>query len=77
MRVLHRDPQRLRARCEGEDDLWTLARFLRPGQSFAMLGERRDASTGGQDGGRAPSAKRPWIMGNTTPTWWKSETKWR
>ena len=64
MRVLHRDPQRLRARCEGEDDLWTLARFLRPGQSFAMLGERRDASTGGQEGGRAKAAERRtmWIV---------------
>ncbi len=64
MRVLHRDPLRLRARCEGEDDLWTLARFLRPGQAFAMLGERRDASTGGQEGGRAKAAERRtmWIV---------------
>lgn len=64
MRVLHRDAQRLRMRCEGEDDLWTLARFLREGHALGMLGERRDSTTGGQEGGRAKSAERRtmWIV---------------
>lgn len=56
------DLWRLRIRCP--DDLWTLSRLVGKGRLFAMLGERRDQSTGGVEGGRAKAAERKkmWIQ---------------
>jgi len=52
-----------RLRVETEDDLWTLARLARNGMNLGMLGERRDQTTGGEEGGRAKAAERKkmWI----------------
>ncbi len=52
-----------RLRVGTENDLWSLARLARSGMSLGMLGERRDQTTGGEEGGRAKSAerKRMWI----------------
>ncbi|MBT5026503.1 MAG: pelota family protein [Euryarchaeota archaeon] len=63
MKILKREPQVWRLRLETEDDLWALARMTRKGMQFAMLGERRDQTTGGEEGGRAKSAERKkmWI----------------
>tara|TARA_B100000767_G_scaffold120019_1_gene114408 strand:- start:1946 stop:3010 length:1065 start_codon:yes stop_codon:yes gene_type:complete len=63
MKVLKREPQLWRLRIETEDDLWTLARLARKGMHIGMLGERRDQTTGGEEGGRAKSAERKkmWI----------------
>ena len=63
MKILKREPQLWRLRIETEDDLWTLARLARKGMHIGMLGERRDQTTGGEEGGRAKSAerKRMWI----------------
>ena len=48
---------------ECEDDLWVLARICCQGRSLGMLGERRDQTTAGQEGGRAKAAERKkmWI----------------
>ena len=64
MRILHRDAMRMRLRCESEDDLWTLAQFVQAGHRFGMVGERRDSTTGGLEGGRAKAAERRtmWIL---------------
>lgn len=66
MRILKRELQQWRLRVETEDDLWTLARLARKGMSLGMLGERRDQTTGGEEGGRAKSAERKkmWIRLN-------------
>lgn len=63
MKVLKREPQLWRLRIETEDDLWALARIARKGMQLGMLGERRDQTTGGEEGGRAKSAERKkmWI----------------
>ena len=63
MRVLKREPMLWRLRVETEDDLWTLARLARKGMNIGMLGERRDQTTGGEEGGRAKAAERKkmWI----------------
>ncbi|RPG77074.1 MAG: hypothetical protein CBE08_000930 [Euryarchaeota archaeon TMED248] len=63
MKILKREPMLWRLRVETEDDLWTLARLARKGMDFAMLGERRDQTTGGEEGGRAKAAERKkmWI----------------
>ena len=63
MRVLKREPLLWRLRVETEDDLWTLARLARKGMDIGMLGERRDQTTGGEEGGRAKAAERKkmWI----------------
>mgnify|MGYP000002539778 FL=1 len=63
MKILKREPQVWRLRLETDDDLWALARMTRKGMHFAMLGERRDQTTGGEEGGRAKSAERKkmWI----------------
>ena len=63
MKILKREPQLWRLRIETEDDLWTLARLARKGMHIGMLGERRDQTTGGEEGGRAKSAERKkmWI----------------
>lgn len=63
MRILHRDSEVLKLRIEQEDDLWSLARITTAGRRIGMLGERRDQTTTGEEGGRAKSAerKRMWI----------------
>ena len=63
MQLLKREPMLWRLRVGTEDDLWSLARLARKGMSLGMLGERRDQTTGGEEGGRAKSAerKRMWI----------------
>ncbi len=63
MQVLKRESMLWRLRINTDDDLWSLARLARNGMSLAMLGERRDQTTGGEEGGRAKSAerKRMWI----------------
>ena len=52
-----------RLRISTDDDLWSLARLARKGISIGMLGERRDQTTGGEEGGRAKAAERKkmWI----------------
>ena len=64
MNVVFRDHQQWRLRTESVDDLWVLQRLLRPGLSMAMLGERRDQTTGGDEGGRSKQAERKkmWIQ---------------
>ena len=63
MKILKREPLLWRLRIETEDDLWALARIARKGMKLGMLGERRDQTTGGDEGGRAKSAERKkmWI----------------
>ena len=63
MKILKRDAQEWRLRVESVDDLWTLTRLARSGTTFGMLGERRDQTTGGEEGGRAKQAERKkmWI----------------
>ena len=63
MKILKREPMLWRLRVETEDDLWTLARLARNGMNLGMLGERRDQTTGGEEGGRAKAAERKkmWI----------------
>ena len=63
MQVLKREFGLYRIRIDCEDDLWTIARLCVKGRSIGMLGERRDQTTAGQEGGRAKSAERKkmWI----------------
>ena len=63
MQVLKREFGLYRIRIDCEDDLWTVARLCVKGRSIGMLGERRDQTTAGQEGGRAKSAERKkmWI----------------
>jgi|TARA_B110000467_G_scaffold164969_1_gene197165 protein pelota len=63
MKILKREPTMWRLRIESEDDLWTLSHLARPGLSIGMLGERRDQTTSGEEGGRAKVAERKkmWI----------------
>ena len=63
MQVLRREPMLWRLRINTDDDLWSLARLARNGMSLGMLGERRDQTTAGEEGGRAKSAERKkmWI----------------
>ncbi|MBT7063256.1 MAG: pelota family protein [Euryarchaeota archaeon] len=63
MKILKREPQLWRLRIETEDDLWALAKIARKGMQIGMLGERRDQTTGGDEGGRAKAAERKkmWI----------------
>ena len=63
MQVLKREFGMYRIRIDCEDDLWTVARLCVKGRSIGMLGERRDQTTAGQEGGRAKSAERKkmWI----------------
>ena len=53
MQILKRESMLWRLRINTDDDLWSLARLARKGMSLAMLGERRDQTTGGEEGGRA------------------------
>ena len=63
MQVLRRVSMLWRLRIGTEDDLWSLARLARMGMSLGMLGEGRDQTTAGEEGGRAKSAERKkmWI----------------
>ena len=63
MDVLFRDHHEWRLRVQTVDDLWVLNRLIQPGMSLGMLGERRDQTTGGDEGGRSKQAerKRMWI----------------
>jgi len=63
MQVLKREFGLYRIRIDCEDDLWTIARLCVKGRSIGMLGERRDQTTAGQEGGRAKAAERKkmWI----------------
>ncbi len=58
MDVLHRDDHQWRLRVQTLDDLWVLHRLVRGGMSLGMLGERRDQTTGGDEGGRSKQAER-------------------
>ena len=64
MQVIKRDFGLYRLRIDCDDDLWTLARLCVKGRSIGMLGERRDQTTAGQEGGRAKAAERKkmWIQ---------------
>ena len=64
MNILKRDLHEWRLRVETLDDLWVLARLARCGVSVAMLGERRDQTTAGEEGGRSKQAERKkmWIQ---------------
>jgi protein pelota len=63
MKILKREPTLWRLRIESEDDLWTLSHLARSGLHLGMLGERRDQTTSGEEGGRAKVAERKkmWI----------------
>ncbi len=63
MQVLKRESMLWRLRITTDDDLWSLARLARRGMSIGMLGERRDQTTAGEEGGRAKAAERKkmWI----------------
>ena len=51
MQVLKRESMLWRLRVTTNDDLWSLARLARQGMSIGMLGERRDQTTAGEEGG--------------------------
>ena len=53
MDVLGRDHHEWRLRVHTVDDLWVLNRLVQPGMSVGMRGERRDQTTGGDEGGRS------------------------
>ncbi len=64
MDILSRSPEEWRLRVRTVDDLWVLQRLIKPGMSMGMLGERRDQTTSGDEGGRAKQAERKkmWIQ---------------
>ncbi len=64
VQVIKREPDLWRLRIRSDDDLWTLAHLCKKGRMLGMLGERRDQTTAGQEGGRAKAAerKRMWIV---------------
>jgi len=64
MNILKRDQHEWKLRVESVDDMWVLARLIRTGYSFAMLGERRDQTTGGEEGGSSKQSERKkmWIQ---------------
>jgi len=64
MQIIKRSEELMRIRVRSEDDLWSLAHLCRKGRLLGMLGERRDQTTAGQEGGRAKAAerKRMWIV---------------
>jgi stalled ribosome rescue protein Dom34 len=70
MKILKREPTLWRLRVESDDDLWTLSHLARPGLQLGMLGERRDQTTSGEEGGRAKVAERKkmWIRLNIETT---------
>ena len=64
MKILKRGIDFLKIKISSEDDLWTTAKLCRKGRKIGMLGERRDQTTAGLEGGRAKSAvrKKIWIV---------------
>ena len=58
MKIIKRGPDFLKFRISSEDDLWTTAKLCNKGRKIGMLGERRDQTTAGEEGGRAKSAVR-------------------
>ena len=64
MDVLKKDLHEWRLRIQTVDDLWVLQRLIQPGMSVGMLGERRDQTTAGDEGGRSKQAERKkmWIQ---------------
>ena len=56
MRILKREPDMFRLRIDCEDDLWVIARICVKKRSLGMLGERRDQTTAGEEGGREDGA---------------------
>ena len=64
VQVIKHEPDLWRLRIRSDDDLWTLAHLCKKGRLLGMLGERRDQTTAGQEGGRAKAAerKRMWIV---------------
>lgn len=64
MNILAQDHNEWRLRVGTVDDVWVLQRLIKPGMSVGMLGERRDQSTSGDEGGRAKQAERKkmWIQ---------------
>ena len=63
MKIIKRGPDFIKFRISSEDDLWTTAKLCNKGRKIGMLGERRDQTTAGEEGGRAKSAvrKKIWI----------------
>lgn len=63
MRRLKTKGDALRLQPQDTDDLWVLQRLISAGMTVGMLGERRDPTTAGVEGGRAKAAerKRMWI----------------
>ena len=63
MKILKRGTDFLKFRISTEDDLWTTAKLCTKGRKIGMLGDRRDQTTTGEEGGRAKSAtrKKIWI----------------
>jgi len=70
MELLARDQDEWRLRVTHLDDFWVLQHLVKPGMSLGMLGERRDQTTGGDEGGRAKQAERKkmWIRLNVEHT---------
>lgn len=64
MNILKRHTDLLRLRVTSTDDLWTISHLCRPRRRIGMMGERRDQTTAGLEGGRAKAAarKRMWIV---------------
>ena len=58
MHILSQDEHKWRLRVQTVDDLWVLQRLVRTGMSVGMLGERRDQTTTGEEGGRTKQAER-------------------
>ncbi len=63
MKILKHGSDFLKFRISTEDDLWTTAKLCTKGRKIGMLGDRRDQTTTGEEGGRAKSAtrKKIWI----------------
>ncbi len=63
MKILKRGPDFIKFRISSEDDLWTTAKLCKKNRRIGMLGERRDQTTAGEEGGRAKAAtrKKTWI----------------
>ena len=63
MKIIKRGPDFIKFRISSEDDLWTTAKLSKKGRRIGMLGERRDQTTTGEEGGRAKAAtrKKTWI----------------
>ena len=58
MKIIKRGPDFIKFRISSEDDLWTTAKLSKKGRRIGMLGERRDQTTTGEEGGRAKAATR-------------------